>query len=145
MNASGRVARFRQWRDTGQSLLRALVRSRSEPALVDLQCPDPRFECGSGNAQSRGRAGRSEYLPVTVPQRLLDQRLLVGSQFAGECPGPADPSPRGEPALIDREFVGVAYDHRALNDILQFPHVSRPRISQQPIQGLAVDAAEPLV
>src|SRR6266478_1881381 len=41
---------------------------------------------------------------------------------------PAFGRPRGQPALVDGELVAVAYDHRALDDVLQLAHVPRPRI-----------------
>ena len=70
--------------------------------------------------------------------------LLVSGERAGQREPTLDGGPGGQPALVDREFVGVAHDHRPLDHVLQLAHVARPRIRAQVIERPLVDAPDRL-
>src|SRR5260221_7023256 len=123
-------------------LSKTLRRSRSKAALVDPQRADARLECRAGNPQPGSRSRWAEHLSATRAQRLLDDRLLVSGEFAGQRARALDHASCGQPTLVNNEFFGVADDHRALNHILQLAHVSWPWIGQKAIERLFVDTPE---
>src|SRR5215470_6779754 len=122
----------------------ALGWPRSKAAFIDSQRADFRFERRARNAESRGRARGPEHASAARPQRLLDDRLLVTRERAGQRDRALDPRPGGQPALVDREFSSVADDHRPLDHVLQLPHVARPRIRPQVIERPLVDPPDRL-
>ena len=97
-----------------------------------------------GNAEPLRRPRWSEHPSATRPQRVLDDRLLVSGERAGQRKWALDRRSGGQPALVDREFVGVAHDHRPLNHVLQLAHIARPRIRPQVIERPLVDAPDRL-
>src|SRR5262249_6522378 len=86
-------------------------RSRPKPVLVDLQRTDFRLECRARNAEPCRGPGRPVDPSTACPQCLFDECFLVSSNGAGQHKGTFDRRPRGEPALVDYELVGVAHDH----------------------------------
>src|SRR5262245_36058994 len=99
--ASGEVSPMAKcWTTSGGSALR---QSRSKAGLVDLQLADLRLESGARNAESLRRPRCTEHPTTTRPQRVFDDRLLLGSDCAGEREPPLDRRPGRHPALIDPE------------------------------------------
>src|SRR5262249_54372125 len=80
--------------------------------------------------------------PVARPQRVLDDRFLVSHEGAGQRDRPLDRRPGGQPALVDREFVGIADDHRAFNHVLQLADIPGPRVRPQMLERASPDAPE---
>src|SRR5262249_32396792 len=111
----------------GGGLLPGWRAATAEAVLVDSEGLDLGFEGRAGNTQACRRSGWSEYPTAARAQRLFDDRLLVSGERAGQC-GVAGRRRSGrQPALVDREFVGVTDDDGSLDDVLQLPHVPGPR------------------
>src|SRR6266478_9291580 len=49
-----------------------------------------------------------------------------------------------EPTLIHREILGVAHDHRSLDDVLQFANVTRPGVRLKQIEALFANCLKAL-
>src|SRR5262245_16187774 len=86
----------------------ALRWSQSKAALVDLQRTDLRFECRARNAEPCGSPRCSEHPSAARPQRLLDDFFLMSGQRTGQRESALDGGPSRDPALIHREFIGLA-------------------------------------
>src|SRR5215831_5175174 len=113
------------WTTIGDRRLR-LRRSRPEAVLVDPQSTDFRFEGRARNAEPCRGAGWSVNPSAACPQCLLDQCLLVSGDCAGQRKWAFDRWSRGQPALVDGEFLTVADYHRPFDHVLQFPHIAGP-------------------
>ena len=50
-----------------------------------------------------------------------------------------DLGPRGQPALVDRELVGVGDDHRPFDHVLQLANVPGPRVGLEAIERPLAD------
>src|SRR4029453_6511721 len=46
---------------------------------------------------------------------------------------------------IRRQFFSLCHEHRALDNVLQFPHVARPRVAPERLPGLRSDGAHLLL
>src|SRR5262249_33945422 len=116
----------------------------SKTKFVDVERADLRFERGARDAEARRRARWPVDAAAAGLQRLFDQLPLVTGECAGHRWPPFGDRPRGEPALVDGEFVSVADDHRPFDDVLQLAHVAGPGIGAQVIERPLVDAPDGL-
>ena len=99
---------------------------------------------GTREPQSSGRSSGTRHTSPAGPERLFDDLLFVRSQPTGQ-PKPAfGDRASGKPAFVDREFVGVGYDDRSLDHVLQLANVPRPGIGLQPIERPLANALESL-
>src|SRR6266478_5472047 len=138
------LAKAHQWWDTDNSaVLRALRRERAKMALVDPERADLRFKRGTRNAESGRCSSGPEYAPAAYAQRILDDRLLLRGERARQPDrGSESRAFRGQPALVDREFVGVRDDDGPLDDVLQLAHIAGTRIGLQSVERPLADPSE---
>jgi hypothetical protein len=94
----------------GNGPLGTLLSPHPEATLVDLQRPDLPFERRTGDPESGRRPRGPEDATAARAQGIFDDRLLVRGQCAGQAEPAVDRGRRGQPALVDGEFVGVGDD-----------------------------------
>ena len=113
------------WTSSGQELFGARARKRAL-LILSARIFDSSVERG---IPSRAAAPDG---PNTRPP--LARRASSTIDFSCAANVPDRPSrlstaaAPGEPALVDREFVGVGHDHRPLDHVLQLANIPRPGI-----------------
>src|SRR6266850_6388513 len=118
---------------------RDLRRPDAKPPLVDLQRPDLRLESRSRDPEPCGRSRGPEHPATAGPEGVLDHRPLLRGQGSGQPMSAIDLGPRGQPALVDRELVGVRDDHRPFDHVLQLANVPGPRVGLEAIERPLAD------
>src|SRR6266851_10500670 len=118
--------------------------THAEATLVDFQRPNLKIERRPRDPESSRRSRWPEHASAARAQGLFDDRLLVRGQCAGQAQPAVDRGRRGQPALVDGEFVGVGDDYRPLDDVLQLTHVPRPSIGLQVVERPLADPPEGL-
>src|SRR5689334_9732460 len=135
-DARSRFARPTRLRSTQSSLPKA--------PLVDPQRTDPRFERGTRDSEVSSRSRGAIDTPAGRAQGAFDHRPLLRGKGARQLERSVDCTSGGQPALVDRELVRLAHDHRPLDDVLQLPDVTGPRVRPKPLQSLFVDSPDRL-
>src|SRR5262249_12630395 len=115
-----------------------------ETGLVDLQRSDSRLERRSWDSEPLSRSRRSEHPAPARAECLFDGRPLVGGARPGQSEGAPNGGSRGKPARVDCEILGVAYDHRPLDHVLELANVPRPRIGPKMLKRSSVEATDGL-
>src|SRR6185503_17531747 len=87
-----------------------IQRPDAKPGLVDLQRADPGLERRSRDPEPFGRSRGPEHPAAADTEGVLDHRLLLRGQSSGQPMSAVDLGPCGQPALVDRELVGVGDD-----------------------------------
>src|ERR1700738_3655211 len=91
------------------------------------------FERLPWDTEDRGSTLRTRDSPCGLAQCVLDHHLFSVGNIA--CQGSASRwwlwTDRAQPVRLDRDRVTITEDHSALNHVLQFAHVARPRIASE--------------
>src|SRR5256885_4362489 len=94
-----------------------------------------------------GPPARALRPPAALTQGSLNHRFLLSSKFFRDVKLAFRLGnyrlPR-QPTLVDRESLCFAHDNRSLNDVLQFPNISRPGVRLKQVETLLVDPADAL-
>jgi len=94
---------------------------------------------------SRSSPSRTRHLSSALQKRSLDHFLFLAEQRLWERGSVRTNGHLSrQPGLVDREGVTRAQDDRALDDVLKFTNVARPRVPFTRLQGSPVDLANPL-
>src|SRR5712691_8270247 len=93
----------------GRLLLR---KSPAKTVLVDSESPDLRFERRARNVETRRRSRRPRDPSAARAERAFDDGLFVSGERSRQRPAALARRTCRQPALVDREFVGVADDYR---------------------------------
>src|SRR5713226_9357704 len=119
-------------------------RPRTKAALLDFQCANLRFERRTRDSEPCSRSRGTEDAPFASTQGIFNDCLFVNGQRAGQAELAFELGSRGQPTLVDDEFVGVRDNHRPLDNVLQLANVPRPHVGLQVIESPLADAPESL-
>ena len=132
---------------TSRDRRQLIWKGSSEAILVDLQCPDLRFEGGSWNPEFFSGPCGAIYASPAFAQGCLDNRLFFSGRRSERVPADFQPGrgrSSGKPALIDRKSFHITYDDGSLDHVLQFADVARPGIGLKQIEAPLVHGLEAL-
>src|SRR5579862_4615221 len=121
-----------------------LRRPCAKAALLDFQGANLRFESRTRDSEPCSRSRGTEDAPAASTQSIFNDCLFVNGQRAGKAEPAFDLRRRGQPALVNDEFVGVGNNHRPLDHVLQLANVPRPRVGLQVIESPLADPPESL-
>src|SRR5262252_9572600 len=133
------MASYRTWQARPRP--KALSHLASKLMLINLEGFNSRLQRRCRNAKPGRRAIGPRYPAAGLPQNRFDTHLLIahvcrfpgGSRLSGrarffrECPG------------LESKHFTVGKNDAALDDILQFANVARPRIPLHGVQRPAID------